>query len=116
MPDDSTDDEYTFRTRGESLRLVKKRKLDKEFRDRKWEIVQELHMPSEPNEKGEIELLRNPFGGLHRHGYALRDLDTGRVIYVGNHLLKIIANQYQGVTLPVRRRGRPPKNRVPAPA
>lgn len=104
-----------FRTRGESLRATKQRKLDTMFRGRKWEILQEIHLPDEPDANGDYPRFENPFGNKARHGYVIRDVVSGQVVYVGNSLLKIIATRYEGVVLPVRRRGRPPKNR-PAPA
>lgn len=112
---DDTSTTYNFRTRGESLRATKQRKLDELFRDRKWEIVKEFchprAAPGEDQDKDETVL-----GQWVRRGYVIRDIATDEQIVVGNDLLKIIARRYQGVTLPVRRRGRPPKNRTVTPA
>jgi hypothetical protein len=112
---DETVDAFTFRTRAESLRASKRRRLDDAFRGRKWEIVHEIRLPrAAPGEHQ--QMFRTEFGQWGRHGYVIRDVESGKQIVVGNGLLKIIAQRYQGVTLPVRRRGRPPKNRTAAPA
>lgn len=101
-----SDDEKSFqwRTRGESLRVTKNRKLDETFKGRKFEIVREIHLASD-------QVFQTRFGNKARHGYVIRDVETGEEMVVGNNLLRLINQRYQAVELPVRRRGRPPKVR-----
>jgi len=100
-----------WRSRGESLRANKRRKCDAAFQGKRFEIVREIHL--EPDENGNPRVFYNPFGQPCRHGYVLRNLETGEKIAVGGDLLKVIAQDYHGVELLRRRRGRPPKNATP---
>lgn len=100
-----------WRSRSESMRAVKRRKCDEAFLGKRFEIVREIHL--EPDADGRPRVFYNLFGQPCRHGFVLRNLETDERIAVGTDLIKVIAHVYGGVTLPVRRRGRPPKNRAP---
>lgn len=87
-------------SRGEALKATQQSKLDTAFAGKTFEIVQEVHLPH-----GQV--FQTQFGNKGRHGYILRDTATGDRIVVGTRLLRHIANRYQGVELPPKRR-RPP--------
>lgn len=87
-------------TRGEALKATQQRKLDTAFAGRTFEIVEEVHLPH-----GQVFQTR--FGNKGRHGFILRDTDTGERVVVGARMLRLIAERYQAVALPTGRR-RPP--------
>lgn len=93
------------------MRAVKRRKCDEAFHGKRFEIVREINL--EPDAEGRPRVFYNLFGQPCRRGYVLRNTETGERIAVGIDLIKVIAHVYGAVELPVRRRGRPPKNPTP---
>lgn len=87
-------------SRGEALKVTQQRKLDDAFTGRTFEIVKEIHLPY-----GQVFV--TAFGNKARHGFILRDTETGERIVVGRRLLRHIADRYQGLTLPAGRRRQP---------
>jgi hypothetical protein len=93
------------------MRKLKRRKCDEAFHGKRFEIVREIKL--EPDEDGNPRVFYNLFGMPCRRGFVLRNVETGEKIAVGVDLIKVIAHDYGAVELPVRRRGRPPKNPPP---
>lgn len=84
-------------SRGEALKATQQAKLDAAFAGKTFEIIEEVHLPH-----GQV--FQTQFGTKGRHGYILRDTETGERIVVGSRLLRRIAERYQAVTLPTGRR------------
>lgn len=97
-----TDDEDTYSwkpvmSHGDAIRAGKLRKLDEAMVGRQWEIVQEVHLP-------EGQVFMTEYGGRGRHGYILRDVETGERIVVGRKMLRTIHDRYNSVALPYKTR------------
>ena len=93
------------RHRAIALKMTQLRKLDKMFTGRTWDIVREVHLP-------EGKVFQTPFGNKARHGWVLKERDTGEQIVVGWSVLKQISERYLGVTRPstFRRRNLKPED------
>lgn len=87
------------RQRADRLRAAQTAKLDAAFRDRKFDIVREVHLP-----EGQVFLTQ--FGNRGRHGYVLRDRATGQELVVGATMLRLIHDRYLAVNLPYKPRKR----------
>lgn len=83
--------------RGEALKATRQRKLDEAFAGRAFEVVAEVNLPP-----GQV--FQTPFGNKGRHGYIIRDRETGDRMVVGKQVLRILHDQYQAVALPQKRR------------
>ncbi len=87
----------TLSQRQARLRQAKLRRFDEEFQGKKFEVVREVHLPH-----GQVFVTK--FGNKGRHGWVIRNRDTGEEMVVGDTVLKLIHDRYLGVTLPKRRR------------
>lgn len=97
----------TIRRRGsnaQALKATMARKLDELFRGRTFDIVSEVHL-----DEGQVFLTVT--GSRARHGYILKDRDSGEQIAVGTYMLRIIHTRYLGVSLPPDRRKSVHRNR-----
>ncbi len=83
-------------TRSQKIIEVRLRKLDSIFAGRSFEIVSEVHLPVG-------QAFRTVTGSLARHGYILKDRESGEKIAVGFKMLKVIHDRYLGVDLPRKR-------------
>ncbi len=83
-------------TRAQTVTEVRLRNLDALFAGRSFEIVSEVHLPVG-------QAFRTVVGSLARHGYVLKDRETGEKIAVGFKMLKVIHDRYLGVDLPRKR-------------
>lgn len=83
-------------TRAEKLRRTQWAKLEKTFGGRKFDFVREVHLP-----RGQV--FQNVFGNVGRHGYVIRDRETGEEMIVGGYILRHIHEKFLAVNLPKRR-------------
>ena len=88
-----------WRSRGENMRATRRVKMDAAFRGRRFEVVREVHLP-----RGQV--FQTMFGNKGRHGYVIRDCESGQEMVVGAILLRLIHDRYAGVDLPVRQHRR----------
>jgi len=82
---------------GERLRATLLARLDQEYQGRTFDVVREVHLP-----RGQVYVTK--FGSQGRHGWVIRDRESGEEQVVGWVLLKRIHDMYLGLTLPSRRR------------
>ncbi len=78
---------------GVRLRATTLAKMDAEYQGRTFDIVRQVHLP-----KGQVFITK--FGRRGRHGYVIRDRETGEQQVVGWPMLKRIHDLYLGVNLP----------------
>ena len=72
------------------------------FANKRFEVVREV--------KGES--FKTPLGYSAKNGYEVRNVETGETFKVGKTTLKVMAEEYEAVTLPApKKRGRPKKVR-----
>ncbi len=72
-------------------RLTHKVTMDEMLKGKHFEFIQEIHMP-----KGQFFI--TPMGMRARHGYMLRNVDTGQIIIVGYKILKIMLGEYKNLS------------------
>lgn len=72
------------------------KQMDEAYLGQMFDIVRQVHLPKD-------QCFLNRFGQRGRHGYVLRNRETGEQEVVGWFLLKRIHDQYLGVQLPSRR-------------
>lgn len=71
------------------------------FAGRKFVVVREIKDTS----------FKTPLGYSAKNGYEVRNVETGETFMVGKTTLKVMAQEYDAVTLPApKKRGRPKKN------
>lgn len=80
----------TGSARSESLRTIRQNKLDAAFKGRKFDIEREVHLP-------EGQAFRTLLGNTGRHGWVIRDRDSGQQWVVTSYLLRTIFERYQGI-------------------
>lgn len=76
------------------MRQSRKDKLDRIFKDRRWGLEREVHLP-------EGQVFQTPLGTKGRHGFLIFDRDAPDTKYVvGARLLRLIHEEYDS-TLPI---------------
>ncbi len=73
----------------ENYRLTLLRKMDKHFRGKVWDIIEEFHLP-------EGTVAYTTFGRPARHVWIIQDRESGQKMVVGYKILKYIHELYQG--------------------
>jgi hypothetical protein len=112
--------ETDAKARGEVLAETRRKKMEALFGDgRKYEVVKEVHVP-----EGEPRF-STPFGNKGLHGFHIRqiggpevtgieDLDP-RGFIVGKTVLQKVADEYNAVALPPRKRRKRKTDEVSTP-
>ncbi len=98
----NTDEAEMIPLRQRSLRQreASAAKFDAVFTGRTFDIVREVHL-----DEGQVFVTR--FGNRGRHGYVIRDRESGEEMVVGATMLKLIHDRYLGVSLPSKKRKKP---------
>ncbi len=78
------------------------KRMDEEYQGKTFDIVREVHLP-----RGQVFVSK--LGARGRHGFVIRDRESGEEQVVGWYVLERINRMYLGVTLPpvARRRVQP---------
>jgi hypothetical protein len=76
--------------RGEKMAATRAKKMTDLFEGQKYRILAEIHL-------GADEQYMTPFGNRGRHGYVLKNTDTGVKIMVGETVLRQAASVFDAI-------------------
>lgn len=85
--------------RGKVLQAIREEKMREAFEGKKFVIDSEIHY-------GPDERFETPFGNKGRHGFILRNVETGERLVVGESVLRRISEQFKAVDIPEKKRKR----------
>ncbi len=91
---------------GRMYRNTMLKRMDELFRGRRFDIEKVISLP-------EGQVFMTVLGRPARHGYVLRDRESGERIAVGYRMLQHIHDLYLGVDMPARKRERAGRNESP---